>query len=404
MRGNSNPPLRTALQQSRKEAKKGKRLLFCFLHFAPHDEELKHFTLLPFLCAPTGYGVLRVLAVKIERWCHRHEANTAADLPPSAQVQAVPSIGSPMPSATLPYNHSDVRELIALALREDLRDGGDITCRSLVPQRARLDGIVRAKAAGVLCGLPLFQLVFDALAEDMPGCEVIVTHHVSDGTVVRPGDEVLRCSGNAVTMLIGERTALNLCQRLSGTATMARRYVEAIAGTKAHVFDTRKTTPGMRLLEKNAVISGGARNHRIGLYDQVLIKDNHIALMPPGPLGSGPAEAVRRTRENIGDDILIEVEIERLDDLEPVIIAGADIVLLDNMAPELMREAVQRRDRLLANRSGSRRVALEASGGITLATIRAVAETGVERISIGALTHSVHALDLSMRTALVIDE
>ena len=309
-----------------------------------------------------------------------------------------------MSSATLPYNHADVRELIALALREDLRDGGDITCRSLVPQRARLDGIVRAKAAGVVCGLPLFQLVFDALAEDMPGCEVIVMHHVSDGIVVRPGDEVLRCSGNAVTMLIGERTALNLCQRLSGTATMARRYVEAIAGTKAHVFDTRKTTPGMRLLEKNAVISGGARNHRIGLYDQVLIKDNHIALMPPGPLGSGPAEAVRRTRENIGDDILIEVEIERLDDLEPVIIAGADIVLLDNMAPELMREAVQRRDRLLANRSGSRRVALEASGGITLATIRAVAETGVERISTGALTHSVHALDLSMRTAPIMSE
>jgi nicotinate-nucleotide pyrophosphorylase (carboxylating) len=232
------------------------------------------------------------------------------------------------------YRSPDVADLIAMAIREDLRDDGDITCRALVPQRARLDGVVRAKAAGVVCGLPLFQLVFDALAQDMPGCEVTVTHHVSDGTIVRPGDEVLRCSGNAVTMLIGERSALNLCQRLSGTATMARRYVEAVAGTKANVFDTRKTTPGMRLLEKHAVISGGARNHRMGLYDQVLIKDNHIALMPPGPLGSGPAEAVRRTRENIGEDILIEVEIERLDDLEPVIIAGADIVLLDNMAPE----------------------------------------------------------------------
>ena len=309
-----------------------------------------------------------------------------------------------MSNATLPYRHADVRELIALALREDLRDGGDVTCRALVPQRARLDGIVRAKVAGVVCGLPLFQLVFNALAEDLPGGEVTVTHHVSDGSVVLSGDEVLRCSGNAVTMLIGERTALNLCQRLSGTATMARRYVEAVAGTRAQVFDTRKTTPGMRLLEKHAVVSGGARNHRIGLYDQVLIKDNHIALMPPGPLGSGPAEAVRRTRERCGEKIIIEVEIERLDDLEPVIHAGADIVLLDNMTPELMREAVQRRDRLSAHRSGSRLVELEASGGITLTTIRAVAETGVERISTGALTHSVHAMDLSMRTALVINE
>jgi nicotinate-nucleotide pyrophosphorylase (carboxylating) len=299
----------------------------------------------------------------------------------------------------IPYSHSDVRELIALALREDLREGGDITCRALVPPQAKLDGIVRAKAAGVVCGLPLFQLVFDQLAADMPGCEVKVSEAAADGTRVAPGDIVLRCRGIASTLLIGERTALNLCQRLSGTATMARRYVDTVAGTRAQVFDTRKTTPGMRLLEKHAVASGGARNHRIGLYDQVLIKDNHIALMPPGPLGSGPAEAVRRARETLGRDTTIEVEIEHLSDLEPVIAAGADIVLLDNMAPDLLREAVQRRDRALAG--NKRRVDLEASGGITLDTIRAVAETGVERISTGALTHSVHALDLSLRTAIV---
>lgn len=298
-----------------------------------------------------------------------------------------------------PYSHSDVQTLIALALREDLRDGGDITCRALVPPQARLDGVVRAKAAGVVCGLALFQLVFDQLAADMPGCEVKVTEAAADGTRVEPGDIVLRCRGIASTMLIGERTALNLSQRLSGTATMAARYVAAVAGTHAQVFDTRKTTPGMRLLEKHAVASGGARNHRIGLYDQVLIKDNHIALMPPGPLGSGPAEAVRRARETTGSDTLIEVEIERLDDLEPVIAAGADIVLLDNMAPALLREAVQRRDRAIGDTR--RRVELEASGGITLETIRAVAETGVERISTGALTHSVHALDLSLRTTII---
>jgi nicotinate-nucleotide pyrophosphorylase (carboxylating) len=295
-----------------------------------------------------------------------------------------------------PYDNPDVVELIALALREDLRLAGDVTCQALVPPQAKLNGIVRAKAAGVVCGLPLFQLVFAAVAQSLPDCDVNVSWCSPDGTAVVPGDEVLRCSGNATTMLIGERTALNLCQRLSGTATMARRYSNAVAGTKAKVFDTRKTTPGMRLLEKHAVVCGGAHNHRIGLYDQVLIKDNHIALMPPGPHGSGPAEAVRRAREQLGSDTIIEVEIEFLDDLEAVISAGADIVLLDNMAPNLLRAAVERRNHV----QGSRPVALEASGGITLATIRAVAETGVDRISTGALTHSVQALDLSLRTTV----
>lgn len=297
---------------------------------------------------------------------------------------------------TSPYSTTDASELIALALREDLRVAGDITCNALVPPQALLSGVVTAKAHGVVCGLPLFQLVFSAISRDLAGCGVTVEWCADDGTAVTPGDVVLRCHGNATTMLIGERTALNLCQRLSGTATMARKYVEAVAGTSAKIFDTRKTTPGMRLLEKHAVMSGGAQNHRIGLFDQVLIKDNHIALMPAGPLGSGPAEAVRRTRAELGDKIIIEVEIERLDDLVPVIKAGADIVLLDNMPPSLLKDAVAIRDREV----GKRPVSLEASGGITLTTIRAVAETGVERISTGALTHSVTALDLSLRTTV----
>ncbi len=193
-------------------------------------------------------------------------------------------------------------------------------------------------------------------------------------------------------LLTGERTALNLCQRLSGTATLARRYVEAVAGTRARIFDTRKTTPGLRLLQKHAVVAGGACNHRIGLYDQVLIKDNHIALMPGGATG-GPAEAVRRCRTALGT-VLIEVEIERLEDLESVILAGADIVLLDNMDPEALRRAVAERDQLRARGYDA---LLEASGGITLANVRAVAETGVDRISTGELTHSVQSLDLSLR-------
>jgi nicotinate-nucleotide pyrophosphorylase (carboxylating) len=280
-----------------------------------------------------------------------------------------------------PYDHPDVAAIIALALAEDLRGGDDITCRSLVPPAARLTGVVRAKEAGVLCGLPLFAPVFAAC-----GGGVELSAVLPDGTAVVPGDIVLRFAGPARTLLTGERTALNLAQRLSGTATMTRRLVEAVAGTRARILDTRKTTPGLRILQKHAVVCGGGLNHRIGLYDAVLIKDNHIALF-----GGSPAEAVARARASVGPDVPVEVEIERVADLAPVLAAGADIVLLDNMGPELLRAAVAERDRL-----GSR-AQLEASGGITLASIRAVAETGVERISTGTMTHSVAALDLSMR-------
>ncbi len=286
-----------------------------------------------------------------------------------------------------PYAHPDVAAIIRMALNEDLRGGDDVTCRALVPADARLTGVVRAKEAGVLCGLPLFAPVFAAC-----GGGVTLTTMTADGTTVAPGDIVLRFAGLARTLLTGERTALNLAQRLSGTATMTRRLVDAVAGTRARILDTRKTTPGMRILQKHAVVCGGGLNHRIGLYDAVLIKENHIALS--GSSG-GPAEAVRRARAAVGPTTTIEVEIERLADLAPVLAAGADIVLLDNMLPALLREAVAERDRL-----GSR-AELEASGGITLATVRAVAESGVERISTGTMTHSVAALDLSLRCDVV---
>jgi nicotinate-nucleotide pyrophosphorylase (carboxylating) len=293
------------------------------------------------------------------------------------------------------YDQPQVAALIRTALAEDLGAGGDVTCAALVPAGARLAATIRAKSTGVVCGLPLFAQVVAALGGTLEG----LTFH-ADGTAVVPGDVVLRCHGDAAILLIAERTALNFCQRLSGTATMTRRFVAAVSGTRAQVLDTRKTTPGLRLLEKHAVVAGGGSNHRLGLYDQVLIKDNHIALMTADgqtavPSFSKAAEAVRRCRAALGERLLIEVEIESLDDLERVIAAGADIVLLDNMAPPLLTEAVARRDR--ACRPGARPVLLEASGGITLETIRTVAETGVDRISTGALTHSVQALDLSMR-------
>lgn len=286
------------------------------------------------------------------------------------------------------HDHPDVEALIRQALHEDLRFAGDVTCAATLAPGARLRGWVRAKEPGTVCGLWLFANIFAQL-----GNSVRVWDVAADGTVVQPGDVVIRMEGDATAMLIGERTALNLCQRLSGTATLTARYVAAVAGTRARILDTRKTTPGMRLLQKHAVVAGGGQNHRIGLYDQVLIKDNHIALMPPGPLGSGPAEGVRRSREKLGETVIVEVEIERLDDLEPCIRAGADIILLDNLPPEKIREAVARRDACPSPRS----VLLEASGGITLQTVRAFAEAGVERISTGELTHSVRALDLSMR-------
>lgn len=280
-----------------------------------------------------------------------------------------------------PYATRDVRDLIGRALAEDLGGRGDLTVEALVPDEARLAARIVAKQDGVVCGLPLVALVCEAVG---PGT-VAVSRLAADGTRVRAGETVLEVEGRAATLLVAERTALNLCQRLSGIATRARAFADAVAGTGAEVFDTRKTTPGLRLLEKHAVAAGGCRNHRFGLFDQVLIKDNHVALMGAG----GPAAAVRACRERLGGEAVVEVEIERVDDLEAVIAAGADIVLLDNLPPEELRRAVALR--------GDRPVRLEASGNVTLGNVRAVAETGVDRISVGALTHSVPALDLSMR-------
>jgi nicotinate-nucleotide pyrophosphorylase (carboxylating) len=282
------------------------------------------------------------------------------------------------------YAQPDAQAIIRLALHEDLAFQGDATCRCLVPPGARLRGTVTAKQAGLLCGLPLFAEVCRALGGGVRFAEV-----ADDGTRVTAGTVVLRCEGAASVLLQAERTFLNLAQRLSGVATLASRCAAAVAGTRAAVFDTRKTTPGLRALQKHAVVVGGCRNHRYGLHDQVLIKENHIALMSPGGDGSRPAEAVRRCRAALGPAAIVEVEIEDLRDLEPVMAAGASIILLDNMDVPLLQEAVARR--------GNRAVELEASGGITLDDLSAVAATGVDRISLGALTHSAPSFDLSLR-------
>jgi nicotinate-nucleotide pyrophosphorylase (carboxylating) len=219
---------------------------------------------------------------------------------------------------------------------------------------------------------------------------------VADGQPIAPGDTIARLRGPAASILKGERVALNLLQRMSGIATLTRRYVEAVAGTGAVVVDTRKTTPGLRALEKYAVRVGGGQNHRTNLADGVLIKDNHLAAVRND--GHGIAEAIRRARAAAPHTIRVEIEVTSLEEVDQAVAAGPDIVLLDNMAPEVMAEAVRR---IRAGAPGGRGRALaEASGGIRLETVRAAAEAGVDLISVGALTHSVPALDISLELEL----
>lgn len=268
-----------------------------------------------------------------------------------------------------------VQAVVALALQEDV-GSGDLTTNACIPADMQATGRIIAKADGVVCGHPVARAAFAALAPDA-GYDVLVP----EGEVIAPGTVVATVTGPARAILTGERVALNFMQRMSGIATVTRRLTALLAGTKAKLIDTRKTTPGLRLLEKYAVRVGGGYNHRFGLYDAVLIKDNHIAV------AGGIAAAVAACREAAPHTSKIEVEVTNMAELDEALAAGADIVLLDNMTPELMREAVTRT---------AGRALLEASGGINEKTLAAVAASGVDYISMGALTHSAPALDLSL--------
>jgi nicotinate-nucleotide pyrophosphorylase (carboxylating) len=264
--------------------------------------------------------------------------------------------------------------LIEAALAEDLGPG-DVTTEAIVPAGAKGEGVILAKAEGILAGLPIAGEVFRRVER-----EIQFAPQAQDGEPVAPGQVVARLAGPLRGLLTAERVALNFLCRLSGIATLTSRYVEAVALYPAVILDTRKTTPGWRALEKYAVRCGGGQNHRMGLYDMVLIKDNHIAAA--GSL----AEAVRRARAS-GAKLAIEVEVRTLEELEEALALGVERVLLDNMDLATLREAVK-----LARG----RAKLEASGGITLENVAAVAATGVDYISVGALTHSAPALDLSL--------
>jgi nicotinate-nucleotide pyrophosphorylase (carboxylating) len=268
---------------------------------------------------------------------------------------------------------------ISAFLAEDL-GRGDITTQATVARNTHARGRFLAKEPMVVAGLEAAEAVFSTLDSQQQ-----IEAFASDGEEIEAGKVIARTSGFADVLLGGERVALNLLQRLSGIATLTRRYVRAVEGTNAQIVDTRKTTPGLRMLEKYAVLSGGARNHRFGLDDGVLIKDNHIAL------AGGVRAAVERARESVGHLHKIEVEVSTEKDLREAVKSGADILLLDNLSPEETTRFVR------VARELSSQVTLESSGGITLENVRAYAEAGVDLVSIGALTHSARAMDISFK-------
>jgi nicotinate-nucleotide pyrophosphorylase (carboxylating) len=294
----------------------------------------------------------------------------------------------------------DLRRIVRLAVFEELDRGQDWTTISLVPEEASAAANIVARKAGVIAGLPAVGVVLDEM-------DIEAQYHplVENGDAVVAGTVIATLAGAARDLLTSERTILNVLGRLSGIATLTRQYVDAITGTRARIYDTRKTTPGWRRLEKYAVRCGGGHNHRTGLYDAILIKDNHLACGQEASSGAAfaPGEAVRKAKAFLAQQVdgevprgapdpsmIVEIEVDSLAQLRAVLPEQPDIVLLDNMTVEMLREAVAIRD------ASGCPAELEASGGVNLQTVRAIAETGIERISVGALTHSAASLDVAL--------
>jgi nicotinate-nucleotide pyrophosphorylase (carboxylating) len=268
-----------------------------------------------------------------------------------------------------------IDQIITLAFEEDVA-AGDITTNALIPENSRAVATLTMKANGIVSGLEIAGKVFSRLDKD-----IICTPYVKEGEKVSQGDVILKVEGNFRALLTAERTVLNILQRMSGIATATALYVKETEGTQTHLLDTRKTAPGMRILDKMAVKTGGGTNHRMGLYDLALIKDNHIKV------AGSITRAVQQVREHITPGVRIEVETTCIEEVKEALTSGADIIMLDNMSTSLMAEAVRLVDK---------KAETEASGNMTLSRIREVAATGVDYISVGALTHSVTALDISM--------
>jgi nicotinate-nucleotide pyrophosphorylase (carboxylating) len=294
-----------------------------------------------------------------------------------------------LPSVQLSH-YLTVRELetiVERALSEDL-GRGDITSDLLVPPTVEATAVFHSRREGVIAGIDVAACVYRLID---PALRFVA--HCADGSAVAPRQPIASVSGSAHSLLRGERVALNFMQRLSGIASLTARYVEMLSGTRARIVDTRKTTPGLRALEKYAVRAGGGHNHRRDLSDMMLVKDNHLVALRAR--GVTLAEAIQQARRSLPHGIKIEVEVDRLDQIPEALAAGAEVILLDNMQPALLREAIALIDG---------RAMTEASGGVDLETVRGLAETGVDLISVGALTHSAPALDIGLDFVWELDD
>lgn len=271
-----------------------------------------------------------------------------------------------------------INKLLDLGIEEDINTG-DITTESIIPESMNAVATMTAKQDGVISGLEIVKMVYDRFQDD-----VVFTPYYKDGDSVKKGDVILKVEATYPTLLRGERLSLNIFQRMCGIATETAKYVKELAGTQTQLLDTRKTAPGLRVLDKLAVKHGGGTNHRMGLYDMAMIKDNHIKM------AGGIAKAVEQVRSRIPADIKIEVETTNLDEVRQAIEAGADIIMLDNMSNECMTEAVS------IIRAAEKGIKTEASGNMSIPRLIEVAATGVDYISVGALTHTVKGMDISM--------
>ncbi len=290
------------------------------------------------------------------------------------------------------FDFEEIKDIVQLAINEDIGTG-DITSKLFIPESSVSEGVIIAKENGVIAGLPVAGFVISQIDNDL-----LFTPNIDDGTRIEKGTKIVSVKGPTKSLLSAERLVLNFLQRLSGIATYTNRFVEKVKGYKTHILDTRKTAPGWRYLEKYAVKTGGGINHRTGLYDQILIKDNHLKIMGFERQNGSIKSLVKKAREQIESEMLIEVEVEDLCQIKEVVDAGVDIILFDNMVPSKIREAVDmvKEIKNACEFETDRAILTEASGNITIENVGEYAKTGVDRISIGAITHSARVLDISM--------
>lgn len=289
------------------------------------------------------------------------------------------------------FDLEKIKDIVQLAIKEDIGDG-DITSRIFIPDGSETEGMLIAKEAGIVAGLPVAGYVLSQIDENL-----ILTSNIEDGSRVKKGTVIGSVKGLTLSLLSAERLVLNFLQRLSGIATATSRFAAKIKGYRTRIMDTRKTAPGWRYLEKYAVRVGGGINHRMGLYDQILIKDNHLKTMGSEKEKGVICRLVKKAREQIENGMLIEVEVEDLCQIKDVVDAGVDIILFDNMEPSKIREAVDIVKEIEKNQGAGAGNAIltEASGNITIENVEEYADAGVDRISVGAITHSARALDIS---------